>query len=82
MVVSGGLLIGVSFTDCNTSTTAVILLTLGVALTGFQYGGGLYMNAGDIAPKYAGIIYGISNTFASLPGFLAPMAIGYLTPEV
>ncbi|XP_005090718.1 uncharacterized transporter slc-17.2 [Aplysia californica] len=81
MLVPAALLLGVSFVDCTRSSTAVVLLTLGVALTGFQYGGGLYMNAGDIAPKYAGVIYGISNTFATLPGFLSPLAIGYITKE-
>lgn len=76
------LLIGLSFVGCSEALAAVVLLTLGVALTGSQYGGGLYMNPGDIAPKYAGVIYGISNTVATIPGFLAPLTIGYLTENV
>ena len=51
-------------------------------VAGIQYGGGVFLNAGDIAPQYAGVIYGISNTFATLPGFLSPLAVGYLTPQV
>lgn len=76
------LLIAVSFVDCTQPYLAVTLLALGVSMTGVQYGGGLYMSAGDIAPMYAGVIYGISNTVATIPGFLSPLAIGFLTPDV
>uniref|UniRef100_A0A2C9LUT7 Major facilitator superfamily (MFS) profile domain-containing protein n=1 Tax=Biomphalaria glabrata TaxID=6526 RepID=A0A2C9LUT7_BIOGL len=75
------MMICISFVDCSQPELAMILLTLGISLTGFQYGGGLYMNAGDIAPSYAGVIYGISNTAATIPGFLAPLTIGLLTPD-
>ncbi|KAH9499196.1 hypothetical protein Btru_004415 [Bulinus truncatus] len=75
------LLICISFVDCRQSELAITLLTIGISLTGFQYGGGLYMNAGDIAPAYAGVIYGISNTVATIPGFLAPLTIALLTPD-
>ena len=33
----------------------------------------------DIAPNYAGIITGISNTFGTIPGFVAPEIMGALT---
>ena len=82
MLVPAGLLVGVAYTESDKPFQAMTLLTLGVALTGVQYGGGLYLNAGDIAPQYAGIIYGISNTFATIPGFVSPLAIGYLTTQV
>ena len=32
----------------------------------------------DIAPKYGGIVYGISNTIANISGFLAPQVVGLL----
>ncbi|XP_052770879.1 sialin-like [Mya arenaria] len=60
---------------------AVAMLTLGVAMSGCQYGSGFIVNPVDIAPRYAGIIFGISNTTGTLGGFLAPMAIGYLTSD-
>ncbi|KAK3765988.1 hypothetical protein RRG08_002231 [Elysia crispata] len=75
------LLVGVSYAGREHSTLAMALLTVGIALTGFQYGGGLFLSPGDIAPRYAGVVYGISNTAATLPGFLSPMAIGYLTVD-
>ncbi len=47
----------------------------------FQYSGCM-VNHVDIAPPFAGILFGISNTFGTLPGFLAPYAIGRITTHV
>ena len=74
--------IGVGFMDCHHAAGGVVLLTVGVSMCGFQYGSGFVVNPGDIAPRYAGIIFGISNTFGTIPGFLAPIAIGIITSEV
>jgi hypothetical protein len=38
--------------------------------------------ANDIAPAYAGIIFGISNTFATIPGIISPYVVGALTEKV
>ncbi|XP_025085593.1 sialin-like isoform X1 [Pomacea canaliculata] len=75
------LVLGVGFMDCHSALWGVVLLTVGVAMSGCQYGSGFIINPGDIAPRYAGIIFGISNTFATIPGFLAPTAIGYITSD-
>ena len=69
MLVPAGFVVGAGFMDCTHSTLAVVLLTVGVAFSGCQYGSGFLVNPGDIAPRYAGIIFGISNTFATVPGF-------------
>jgi hypothetical protein len=34
------------------------------------------LNLGDISPNYAGFLMGISNMFANIPGFLAPLVNG------
>ncbi|XP_045163989.2 sialin-like [Mercenaria mercenaria] len=60
---------------------AVAMLTLGVAMSGCQYGSGFIVNPVDIAPRYAGIILAISNTTGSLGGFFAPLAIGIITVD-
>jgi len=39
---------------------------------------GCKANSLDIAPKYGGIIYGMSNTVANIPGFLTPQVAGLL----
>lgn len=61
---------------------AVAMLTIGVAMSGCQYGSGFIVNPVDIAPRYAGIILAISNTTGSLGGFFAPVAIGIITVNV
>lgn len=50
--------------------------------SGCCYGGGFMLSANDIAPAYAGIIFGISNTFATLPGIISPYIVGALTEKV
>jgi hypothetical protein len=35
----------------------------------------------DIAPDYAGIIFGVSNTIANVPGFVAPVVVGALLKD-
>ncbi|KAK7111022.1 uncharacterized transporter slc-17.2-like [Littorina saxatilis] len=80
-VVPAGLLIGVAFLDCSHSAVAVALLTMGVAMTGCLYGAGLYINFADLSPRHAGVLYGISNTIATIPGFVAPIVIGIITHD-
>jgi hypothetical protein len=38
--------------------------------------------ANDIAPAYAGIVFGISNTFATISGIVSPYVVGALTEKV
>jgi hypothetical protein len=40
------------------------------------------LTANDIAPAYAGIVFGISNTFATIPGIISPYIVGALTEKV
>ncbi|XP_055959203.1 sialin [Patella vulgata] len=80
-IIPAGLMIGTGFMGCNQSTYAVALLTLGVTMTGFQNGGGFLVNFNDIAPQYAGIIFGISNTLATIPGIIAPTVVDAITPH-
>lgn len=39
------------------------------------------MNHNDFAPKYSGVLFGITNTFATIPGMIAPIVAGALTPN-
>ena len=32
--------------------------------------------------RYAGVMFGITNTAATVPGMVAPLLAGYLTPNV
>lgn len=55
----------------TTTVTAVLFLTLGVGLGGLGLAG-FAINHLDIAPKYAGVLMGITNTAATLPGIVGP----------
>ena len=57
--------------------TAVIALTFSVGIGGLAYSG-FFVNHLDIAPPYAGILMGISNTVATLPGILSPLLTGFI----
>jgi len=51
-------------------------------VSGFCFGGGFILVANDMAPAYAGIVFGISNTFATIPGIISPYVVGALTEKV
>ena len=39
------------------------------------------LNSHDLAPNFAGTLYGIINTAGTTAGFLAPMVVAYFTKE-
>lgn len=77
----GTFLIGTGFMKCTQQAEAVVMLTIAVGLCGFHFSG-YFINHGDIAPPYAGTLFGISNTAATVPGILAPYIVAALTPNV
>jgi ACS family sodium-dependent inorganic phosphate cotransporter-like MFS transporter 5 len=74
-------IIGLSFVTCENVALGVALLTLGVATDSSMTGAGYLVNMNDIAGPYSGIIFGISNTFGTLPGLLAPLITGLITKD-
>ncbi|XP_076472601.1 sialin-like [Babylonia areolata] len=77
---AGACLVGVGFVNCEHRTLAVVLLAVAVGFEGLCYSG--YMvNHIDFAPRYAGVIYGITNTVSTIPGVVAPEVAGLLTPN-
>ncbi len=59
---------------CN-QTIVIVFLILGMISMGLTSGGDVPIVV-DIAPDYSGSIYGFTNAFSSLPGFLAPLFVG------
>ena len=78
MIVPAIMLIILGYIDCTQPGAAVTLLVLGVSLTGFQYSGWV-VNHMDIAPAFAGILFGISNSIAAVTGFLSPVVVNVIT---
>ena len=60
---------------------AVLFLTLTVGLTGLAVSG-FNINHIDTVPRFAGVLMGITNTVATIPGFVGPQLAKALTPNV
>ncbi|ESO85177.1 hypothetical protein LOTGIDRAFT_167964 [Lottia gigantea] len=77
---AGGCLVGAGFVTCENRMVGVALLTLAVTFEGMCFAG--YMvNQVDFAPRYAGVLFGINNCIATIPGMIAPIVVGALTPN-
>ncbi|KAL2080375.1 hypothetical protein ACEWY4_024168 [Coilia grayii] len=79
LLLPAALLVAVGFTGCS-GMLAVLCLTLSSTLGGIS-AAGVFVNQIDIAPRYAGMLLGITNTFGTIPGVLAPIAVGHLTKD-
>ncbi|XP_052832451.1 sialin-like [Octopus bimaculoides] len=80
MVASASLLIVIGFLRCDQTILISLLLFLSGITISFCSGGALVSNT-DIAPSYAGVVFGIANTFASIAGSLGSVAAKSLTPN-
>ncbi|WAR14349.1 SL172-like protein, partial [Mya arenaria] len=76
---AGGCLVATGYCTCENRSVAVALLSLAVMCMGFGRAG-YVVNHVDFAPKYAGLLFGITNTIATIPGMVAPIYAGYMTP--
>ena len=45
-------------------------------------GSGYLVNINDIAGPYSGIVFGISNTFSTIPGLISPYIASLITANV
>ncbi|XP_033835222.1 sialin-like [Periophthalmus magnuspinnatus] len=70
-------LVAAGYTGCN-YISAVTFLTIATALTGVCISG-FIINHLDIAPLFSGIIFGITNTIATIPGMVGPVIARSLT---
>ena len=61
--------------------TAIVLMSGALGASGLGIAGFL-SNHVDIAPNYAGILMGISNTAATIPGIIAPLVAKLIASAV
>jgi ACS family sodium-dependent inorganic phosphate cotransporter len=73
----GGALPLLLLPSVSTPVQAIVLVTMSVACNGFGTGG-FAANHLDVAPRYAGILMGISNTMATIPGIIGVAAAGFV----
>ena len=58
-------------------TTAIVLMTLGIGLNGFSEAGFL-INHLDIAPAFASVLLGVTNTAGTMSGIISPTLTGFI----
>ena len=56
-------------------------MSIGQAFLEFAMMGGYLFSIFELAPSYAGILTGITNTFGVITGFVCPMVVTLLTPN-
>ncbi|XP_064611528.1 sialin-like [Liolophura sinensis] len=71
-------LVATGFVTCENRMLAIVFLALAVSFLGLSRGGYL-VNHVDFGPRFAGELFGITNTCATLPGMIAPLVNGALT---
>ncbi|KAL1496957.1 hypothetical protein ABEB36_008000 [Hypothenemus hampei] len=64
----------------SSEITTVICIALAVGIGGFAFAA-YCVNPLDIAPAYASIIIGLSNTFGTMPGIISPILTGYIVSD-
>ncbi|KAL0962446.1 hypothetical protein UPYG_G00340110 [Umbra pygmaea] len=79
LLLPAAFLVAVGFSGCS-GVLAVTFLTLSTTIGGTS-AAGIFINQIDIAPRYAGVLLGITNTFGTIPGVVAPIVTGYLTQD-
>ncbi|XP_046558800.1 uncharacterized transporter slc-17.2-like [Haliotis rubra] len=77
---AGACLIGTGFVGAERRYVAIALLTTAMWFMGVSTAGYL-VNFVDFAPRYAGILVGVSSTVSTLPGMVAPLIAGAFTPN-
>uniref|UniRef100_A0A3P8TB80 Sialin n=1 Tax=Amphiprion percula TaxID=161767 RepID=A0A3P8TB80_AMPPE len=77
LLLPAAFLVAVGYSGCSHILT-VTFLTLSTTVGGSS-ASGVYINQIDIAPRYAGFLLGITNTFGTIPGVVAPIVTGYFT---
>lgn len=75
LVGSGFFLVCISYT--NTYESSLFMMACTVACCGF-HSAGIMVNPQDLAPKYAGSVFGVMNTVGALPGFIGVSFAGYI----
>ncbi|XP_077598954.1 sialin [Stigmatopora nigra] len=79
MLLPAAFLLAAAYSGCSHVLT-ILFFTL-TSAAGGSSGAGVFMNQIDIAPRYAGFLLGITNTFGTIPGVMAPIVTGYFTED-
>lgn len=78
-VVSAGSLLGIPHVGCSSRLT-VTLMTMAMGGIGIAYST-IFVNVQDLAPRFAGTLFGIGNFISVSTGFIGPLIVGLLTVD-
>lgn len=78
-ILPGVLLFAQTLTGCDV-TWAIVLITFSLGFNGASTLTSL-QNSQDLAPNFAGTLYGIINCVGSTSGFISPYIVGALTAK-
>ncbi|XP_037779269.1 putative inorganic phosphate cotransporter [Penaeus monodon] len=70
-------LVAMCFVNCDGIMAMAVLCTV-VGISGSLYSGYMCSHQ-DLAPNFAGTLFGVTNTLANIPGFAAPQLTGAIT---
>ena len=57
----------------------MILIALGMSFHQLSISGGFYFSHAEVAGPYSGVLFGITNTMAQIPGFVTPVLVSWMT---
>nr|AKN21526.1 slc17a-3 [Schmidtea mediterranea] len=77
MMINAIFIVAISYIGCD-KVLVVTFLCIAVAL-GTTNSAGYNVNHIDLAPQYAGVLYGITNSIATVAGIIGPSVVGVLT---
>ena len=58
------------------------MISAAITIQQLEFTGGFYYSASDLSGQFAGVVFGMSNTMAQVSGFMGPLAIAYMAPNV
>lgn len=71
-------MVSTSYVGCNATSLAVALFSLALGVSNLN-AASYNVNHLDIAPRFAGVLMGITNAAATIPGIIGPYVVGLLT---
>ena len=67
---------------CEDNINATILMiTMTMSFLQSAHMGGFFLSHNDLFGQHAGLVFGITNTLAQIPGFVTSILVAYLTPN-
>ncbi|XP_026463451.1 uncharacterized transporter slc-17.2-like isoform X2 [Ctenocephalides felis] len=81
-IIPGISILCIALLSCEQKYLAVFLIMLTAMFTDIAFTGSYLLSYLELAPRFAGLLTGISNTIGSMPGVITNTLVGYITTNV